>query len=102
MLVPHKGTRARLPAHVPLCGTIYKQYITNKPKKWGYKIFVRASVSGIVYDFLIYGGDDTFRLREVCSSEMTSEREILQQLTDVSNDEQNVAGSANAISNAEY
>lgn len=51
MMVPYKGTRA---------GS-RKQYIKNKPKKWGFKIFVRAGVSGIVYDFLVYGGEDTFR-----------------------------------------
>lgn len=50
MMIPYKGTRA---------GT-RRQYIKNKPKKWGYKMFVRAGVSGIVYDFLIYAGADTF------------------------------------------
>ncbi|CAK1602911.1 unnamed protein product [Parnassius mnemosyne] len=40
--------------------------------------------------------------RPVCSFEMTRERELLQWMTDVSDDEQNVADSANAISNAEY
>lgn len=51
MMVPYKGTRA---------GS-RKQYIKNKPRKWGYKIFVRAGMTGFVYDFLIYGGEDTFR-----------------------------------------
>lgn len=51
MMVPYKGTRA---------GN-RRQYIQNKPKKWGFKVFVRAGVSGIVYDFLVYGGEDTFR-----------------------------------------
>lgn len=50
MMVPYKGTRA---------GN-RRQYIQNKPKKWGFKVFVRAGVSGIVYDFLVYGGEDTF------------------------------------------
>ncbi|CAK1593994.1 unnamed protein product [Parnassius mnemosyne] len=59
MMVPHKGTRA---------GS-RKQYIKNKPKKWGYKTFVRAGVSGIVYDFLIYGGDDTFRFHSFTDEE---------------------------------
>ncbi|KOB72988.1 Uncharacterized protein OBRU01_11452 [Operophtera brumata] len=59
MMVPHKGTRA---------GS-RKQYIKNKPKKWGFKIFVRAGVSGIVYDFLIYGGDDTFRFNSFTDEE---------------------------------
>ena len=60
-MVPHKGTRA---------GS-RKQYIKNKPKKWGYKIFVRAGVSGIVYDFLIYGGDDTFRFHSFTDEEIS-------------------------------
>ncbi|CAH0714336.1 unnamed protein product, partial [Brenthis ino] len=59
MMVPHKGTRA---------GS-RKQYVKNKPKKWGFKIFVRAGVSGIVYDFLIYGGDDTFRFNSFTDEE---------------------------------
>lgn len=51
MMVPYKGTRA---------GS-RKQYMPMKPKKWGMKMYVRAGVSGLVYDFIIYGGDDTFR-----------------------------------------
>lgn len=51
MMVPYKGTRA---------GN-RRQYVANKPKKWGFKIFVRAGVSGCVYDFIPYGGEDTFR-----------------------------------------
>ncbi|XP_045504666.1 piggyBac transposable element-derived protein 3-like [Colias croceus] len=61
MIVPHKGTRA---------GS-RKQYIKNKPKKWGYKVFVRAGGSGIVYDFLIYGGEDTFRFHSFTDEEMS-------------------------------
>lgn len=38
-----------------------KQYMKNKPKKWGFKIFVRAGIDGMVYDFLAYSGDCTFR-----------------------------------------
>ncbi|XP_067933202.1 piggyBac transposable element-derived protein 3-like [Watersipora subatra] len=33
-----------------------KQYIKSKPKKWGYKIWVRSGVSGYVYDFELYQG----------------------------------------------
>nr|CAH7765175.1 unnamed protein product [Callosobruchus chinensis] len=36
-------------------------HIKSKPKRWGFKIFVRAGVSGIVYDFVVYGGEKTFR-----------------------------------------
>lgn len=59
MMVPYKGTRA---------GT-RKQYIKNKPKKWGFKIFVRAGISGLVYDFLVYGGEDTFRFNTFTEEE---------------------------------
>ncbi|XP_045505567.1 putative nuclease HARBI1 [Colias croceus] len=52
MMVPYTGKKAGY----------RKQYVKNKPKKWGYKIFVRAGVSGFVYDLIIYGGEDTFRL----------------------------------------
>lgn len=61
MMVPYKGKKA---------GN-RKQYVKNKPKKWGYKIFVRAGVSGFVYDFLIYGGEDTFRLVDLSPLEMS-------------------------------
>lgn len=50
MIVPYKGKKV---------GN-RKQYIKNKPRKWGFKIFVRAGTTGFVYDFLIYGGEDTF------------------------------------------
>ncbi|XP_013194243.2 piggyBac transposable element-derived protein 2-like [Amyelois transitella] len=61
MMVPYKGTRA---------GN-RRQYMKGKPKKWGYKVFVRAGVSGLVYDFIIYGGEDTFRFNEFTSAEST-------------------------------
>ncbi|XP_061378889.1 piggyBac transposable element-derived protein 2-like [Danaus plexippus] len=51
MMIPYKGRKAGK----------RKQYIKMKPKKWGFKNFVRAGVSGIIYDFILYGGDDTFR-----------------------------------------
>jgi len=38
-----------------------KQYIKNKPHKWGIKVFSRAGISGIVYDFEIYVGKGTTR-----------------------------------------
>jgi len=51
MMIPYKGKKA---------GS-RKQYMKNKPKKWGYKMFVRAGIDGMVYDFLVYSGDCTFR-----------------------------------------
>ncbi|CAK1601014.1 unnamed protein product [Parnassius mnemosyne] len=59
VMVPYKGTRA---------GS-RKQYIKNKPRKWGFKVFVRAGVSGIIYDFLAYGGEDTFRYHDFTEDE---------------------------------
>ncbi|XP_059209229.1 piggyBac transposable element-derived protein 3-like [Centropristis striata] len=50
MMVPYKGTKA---------GSL-RQYLPSKPHHWGFKIFVRAGVSGIVYDFLTYTGKSTF------------------------------------------
>ena len=38
MMVPYKGTRANN----------LRQYIRSKPHKWGFKLFTRAGVSGIV------------------------------------------------------
>ncbi|XP_049762323.1 uncharacterized protein LOC126088237 [Schistocerca cancellata] len=36
-----------------------KQYVKNKPHKWGYKSFTRAGASGMMYDFEIYVGKNT-------------------------------------------
>ncbi|KAG5881470.1 hypothetical protein JTB14_000898 [Gonioctena quinquepunctata] len=36
-------------------------YIKNKPKKWGFKLLLRCGITGMIYDFIPYGGDDTFR-----------------------------------------
>lgn len=36
-----------------------KQYVKNKPHKWGYKVFMRAGSSGLMYDFRIYEGRGT-------------------------------------------
>ncbi|XP_046988160.1 piggyBac transposable element-derived protein 3-like [Schistocerca americana] len=36
-----------------------KQYIRNKPHKWGYKSFTRAGASGMMYGFEIYVGKNT-------------------------------------------
>ena len=33
-----------------------KQYLPNKPHKWGYKVISRAGQSGIIYDFEMYTG----------------------------------------------
>lgn len=45
---------------VPFKGQInIRQYIKNKPKKWGIKIYVLAGQSGQVYDFIIYQGATT-------------------------------------------
>lgn len=53
---------------VPFKGQLnIKQYVKNKPKKWGIKIFVLAGQSGLVYDFLIYQGSTT-ELNPVCAS----------------------------------
>lgn len=51
MTLPYKGKKA---------GN-RRQYNAKKPKKWGFKAFVRSGVSGYIYDVLLYGGDDTFR-----------------------------------------
>lgn len=50
MMVPYKGKKAGF----------RKQYLPKKPKKWGFKIFARAGISGIVYDYILYGGQWTF------------------------------------------
>lgn len=45
---------------IPFKGrTTMKQYIKNKPHKWGIKMFAISSSSGIVHDFEIYVGKGT-------------------------------------------
>lgn len=44
MMIPFKGKHSA------------KQYIKNKPKKWGFKMWVRASRQGYVYCFELYSG----------------------------------------------
>ena len=42
---------------VPFKGRLsVKQYIPNKPKKWGFKLFVFADDKGMMFDFYPYGG----------------------------------------------
>ena len=50
VMVAYKGTMA---------GNL-RQYIRNKPDKWGYKLFCRASVDGFIHDILMYQGETTF------------------------------------------
>lgn len=50
MMCPYKGRKA---------GSL-RQYIKNKPTKWGFKFFVQAGVSGVIYDFHLYSGQGTF------------------------------------------
>lgn len=51
MMVPYKGKKA---------GS-RRQYMQNKPTKWGITLFICAGIDGMVYDFLVYSGDCTFR-----------------------------------------
>ncbi|XP_061728471.1 LOW QUALITY PROTEIN: piggyBac transposable element-derived protein 4-like [Cydia pomonella] len=39
-------------------GHFMKQYLPNKPHKWGFKLFVLCSLSGYAYRFIIYSGKD--------------------------------------------
>ena len=41
----------------------HKQYLPNKPSKWGFKFIARASSSGILHDFIMYCGQHT-QIRE--------------------------------------
>ncbi|GFY48607.1 DDE_Tnp_1_7 domain-containing protein [Trichonephila inaurata madagascariensis] len=48
-----------------------KQYMKDKLNKWGFKNYVRAGVSGTIYDFVMYGGEDTFRHHSFTEEEST-------------------------------
>lgn len=61
MMIAYKGTKAGK----------RKQYMKDKPKKWGFKDYIRAGVSGIIYDFALYGGDNTFRNHKFTEEELS-------------------------------
>lgn len=45
---------------IPFKGrSVLKQYIKNKPHKWGIKVFALCGESRMFYDFEIYTGKDT-------------------------------------------
>ena len=46
MMVPYKGHTSRI-----------KQYMRGKPHPWGFKIWARTAVSGMLYDFDVYQGN---------------------------------------------
>jgi len=46
MMVPYKGRTSRL-----------KQYMRGKPHPWGFKIWARTGVCGILHDFDVYQGN---------------------------------------------
>lgn len=62
MMIAYKGTTAKHEI---------KQYMKDKPNKWGFKNYVKAGVSGIIYDFVLYGGDDTFRNHKFSEEELS-------------------------------
>lgn len=51
MMIAYKGSKAGK----------RKQYMKDKPNKWGFKNYVRSGTTGMIYDFIMYGGEDTFR-----------------------------------------
>lgn len=61
MMIPYKGRKA---------GN-RKQYMKDKPTKWGFKNYVRAGVDGMIFDFLLYGGEDTFRFHTFTDEEVS-------------------------------
>jgi hypothetical protein len=61
-MIGYKGTMA---------GNL-RQFNPAKPSaRWGFKAFVRAGVTGIVYDFIMYSGKCTFDQENVTQEEMT-------------------------------
>ncbi|XP_026333743.1 piggyBac transposable element-derived protein 1-like [Hyposmocoma kahamanoa] len=61
MMIPYKGTKAGK----------RRQYMKDKPNKWGFKNYVRVGPSGMIYDFILYGGEDTFRFHKFADDEAT-------------------------------
>ena len=55
--VEHSVDEQIIPAKTKYSGI--RQYNPKKPVKWGFKNFVRAGKSGIIYDFFMYTGAST-------------------------------------------
>uniref|UniRef100_A0A3Q3SSJ6 PiggyBac transposable element-derived protein domain-containing protein n=1 Tax=Mastacembelus armatus TaxID=205130 RepID=A0A3Q3SSJ6_9TELE len=51
-----------------------RQYIKNKPVKWGFKLFSRASEDGFIHDMLLYQGKTTLEAHGV---PLTAEQEAM-------------------------
>uniref|UniRef100_A0A8D0A1K3 PiggyBac transposable element-derived protein domain-containing protein n=1 Tax=Sander lucioperca TaxID=283035 RepID=A0A8D0A1K3_SANLU len=64
VMVSYKGTRA---------GNL-RQYIANKPDKWGFKVFCRASSSGIIHDLLLYQGPSV----HILQSHLIEDKELME------------------------
>ena len=63
VMVAYKGTRA---------GSL-RQFVQNKPDRWGYKLLCRASIDGIIHDIVLYQGETTFSSHPTPLSEEESE-----------------------------
>ncbi|KAL1276873.1 hypothetical protein QQF64_023546 [Cirrhinus molitorella] len=50
------------------------QYIKNKPDKWGFKLFTRASEDGFIHDLVLYQGKTTLEAHGV---PLTSEQQAM-------------------------
>lgn len=53
-----------------------RQYIANKPDKWGFKLFCRASVDGFIHDILMYQGEATFSTHHTQLSEEENKMKV--------------------------
>ena len=63
VMVAYKGTMA---------GNL-RQFIANKPDRFGYKLFCRASIDGFIHDVLMYQGQTTFSSHPVDLNEEEEE-----------------------------
>ena len=63
VMVAYKGTRA---------GTL-RQFVQNKPDRWGYKLLCRASIDGFIHDIIMYQGETTFSSHPIQLNEEESD-----------------------------
>ncbi|CAH2102653.1 unnamed protein product [Euphydryas editha] len=57
-------------------GHFLKQYLPNKPHKWGYKLFVLCSLMGYAYRFEVYSGQEDKRSRLSSCPEYVDEPDL--------------------------
>ena len=61
--------------------SLIRQYNPKKPTKWGFKNFVRAGSSGLMYDFYIYEGKSTEMAKDTPYNHLAKSAQVVAKLS---------------------